>query len=153
MLGCGSILVGGVSWSINLRILAFECSRSLSFWRTVSMAPSPLMMKSKHLSIDRCTLASSFCCVCLWRFRSRRSLTVSSKKAEAKASRSSSRPSRIFLSPSINHAQRRSAWMPAGLLLQALFSWLLERHYCYLFTKVMVPPQLPQFTSPASKCL
>ena len=26
------------------------------------------MMKSKHLSIDRCTLASSFCCVCLWRF-------------------------------------------------------------------------------------
>ena len=143
-------MVGGVTWSINLRILAFETSKSLSFWRTVSMAPSPFMMKSKHLSIDRCTLASSFCCVCLWRFRSRRSLTVSSKKAEAKASRRSSRPSRIFLSPAITRASNRSAWMPAGLS-QVPFSRLVEQEYRCLFTMVMDPPQLPHFMSPDSR--
>jgi len=32
-------LFGGVSCSINFRILVFVRSRSLSFWRTVSLAP------------------------------------------------------------------------------------------------------------------
>ena len=104
MLGCGSTMVRGVSWTNNRRILAFKRSRSLSFCRTLPIAPSPLMMKSKHLSIDRRTFASSFWCICLWRFNSRRGLIVSLKKAEEKASKRSSRVSRIFLSQSITRA-------------------------------------------------